>query len=893
MDGSIVQIRTARPDDFDRAASFFDGLSSESLYLRFFSAHRPTAEEIRRIALGQHPHTTAIVAVRDDEIVAIASSVAAADGQSAEVSFAVADRHQHLGLGTLLLEHLAVLARRDGIGRFTAVTLFDNALMQNVFRASGFDVHSTISDGVYEISMNLDLQPPFATAVAAREQHAEAESIRRLLNPRSVAVIGASNTEGSVGRALFENLRATGFTGRLRPVNPKAMVIQGVDAVASVTDIDEAIDLAVIAVPARVVPEVLDQCGQKGAHAAVIVTAGFAEADGDGRAKQHELVAIARGHGMRLVGPNCIGLANTDPDFNLNATFSPIGPTPGSVGFASQSGAMGIAALAHCEARGIGLSSFVSLGNKADVSSNDLLQYWETDPRTTVAALYLESFGNPQKFARIARRFTRTKPLVVIKAGRTEVGRAAAASHTAALSSNDDLTDALFAEAGITRVDTMAEFFDVIQYYVHQPLPAGRRIAVVGNSGGPGILAADACVAAGLDVPVLADDTLQRLSEACPQAIGRNPIDLIAAAQPDEYRGAIDAVLADDAVDAVVAIYTDPMVSDGAEIAEAIVAGSSASAKPVVASFLAAGVGPVLERGSAGSAIPVYDFPEAATRALGRAAALARVRRQPPGSPPDFDDLDADAVDDLITRRREARGSHWLTPPDLSAVLGSYGIPTVGLTPVTSAEEAAAAAEAVAAPVALKVQSDTIVHKTDVGGVILDLATPADVAAAFDAMKARLGSDMTGAVVQPMVDDGVEVIIGLLQDPTFGPVLMFGTGGTHAELWRDRAHALVPLTVQGAAQLVQRPRGAALLQGYRGAPPVALAALEELVLRMSELAVAHPSIAELELNPVIVTPTQCAVVDARCRVADPADREHPEWRRLPDHGRTEPESARP
>ncbi|MDH3753311.1 MAG: GNAT family N-acetyltransferase [Acidimicrobiia bacterium] len=886
-DGALVHLRLPRHDDMAAARSFFDGISAESSYFRFFSAHRPSDEELARHALAEHDRTTGLLAEIDGRIVAVASYVETAKGGSAEVAFAVDDMHQHRGIGTLLLEHLAAIARTVGITRFTAATLANNKKMLNVFRSSGFETQRSLDAGVWELELTLDVDAAATELIADREHVAEARSVKGILSPETIAVIGASGEEGSVGHALFKNLLNGGFRGAVFPINPRARSVLGVRAYASVLDVPDTIDLAVIAVPAPVVPKVLDESGQAGAHAAVVVTAGFAESGVDGAGAEAELVRIARQHGMRLVGPNCIGIVNTDPDVRMDATFSPVDPVRGSVGFASQSGAMGIAALAEAHRLGIGISSFVSLGNKADVSGNDLLQYWESDPATTVAALYLESFGNPQKFGRIVRRFSRTKPLVVMKSGRTDAGRRAASSHTAAMSSDDALAQALFSEAGIIRIDTLAEFFDVTRLLVHQPLPKGRRVAIVGNSGGPGILAADACVAAGLTVPQLAQETQDALRAVLPSiAAVSNPVDLIAGARGDEYEAALRLVLADDAVDAMIVIYTDPMISKATDICAAVTAAVAAGDdKPVAAVFLAADVGPLIDiESSTGKrrSVPVYEFPEAAAVALGRAAWLGAWRARPPGTMATLDGIDTRAAAAVVDGAIAAGGGAetWLDPEETTAVLAAYGIDVIRSVDVRSAAEAAAAATSLGTPVALKVTSPSILHKSDVGGVVLGIETPDEASTVYDDLTGRLGDAMTGAIVQPMASEGVEVIVGLLQDPTFGPVMMFGTGGTTAELWADRAHALVPVTEQRAAQLVGEPRGAALLHGYRGAAPADLAALEELVLRVSTLGEQLPGIAELDLNPVIAGPDGYAVVDARCRVAEPPSRDEPNVRRL-------------
>ena len=874
-DGTVMRLRTPTSDDLPAAREFFAELSPESLYFRFFSPHRPSDEELARYALGDHDRTTALAAEIDGKLVGLASAVVASNGKSAEVAFAVADLYHHRGIATLMLEHLAAMARAAGIFTFTAITLVGNRAMLDVFRRSGFDVKESLDVDVWDVEIALELDTKAEVSIAEREQTAEASSIAGVLSPATVAVVGASNTVGSVGHALFQNLLTGGYQGVLYPIHPAARSVQGVRAYTSVDETPDRIDLAVIAVPAQAVASVLDACGAAGAKAAVVITAGFAEAGVDGAEVEAELLAIARRHGMRLIGPNCIGIINSAPDIRLDATFSPIEPVAGPVGFASQSGAMGIAALAEAHARGIGISSFVSLGNKADVSGNDLLQYWQTDPSTEVAVLYLESFGNPEKFSRIARRFSQTKPLVVMKSGRTEAGRRAASSHTAAMSSDDELTETLFSETGIIRAQTMGELFDTTRLFVHQPLPTGRRVAIVGNSGGPGILAADACTAAGLEVPELAAATQKALDELLPPGAGlSNPVDLIAAARGDTYETALRLVLADDAVDAVLIIYTDPMVSEAADICAGVArALADGPPKPVVASFLAADVGavvPVTASDGTDRSVPVYDFPEDAAIALGHAAWLSEWRSRPPSHPPEFDDVDPAAAAKVIGRaladRDDGTGT-WLEPDEIEAVLASYGIALIRSIEVSDAAGAASAANELGGSVAMKALGPEILHKSDVGGVVLDIGAPEEAAAVYDRFLETFGETLSGAIVQPMAAPGPEIILGVLQEATFGPVVLFGTGGTTAELWGDTAHALVPVSSDRAATLVREPRGSALLFGYRGSEPSDVDALEDLVLRLSTLAAEHPTIAELDLNPVIVGASGYAIVDARCRVA--------------------------
>ncbi|MCL4116625.1 UNVERIFIED_CONTAM: hypothetical protein GTU68_028866 [Idotea baltica] len=673
----------------------------------------------------------------------------------------------------------------------------------------------------------------------------------------------------------MKNLLATGFAGAIYPVNLRATSVLGVPAYPSVAVLPVVPDLAIIAVPASAVRSVLTQCGEAGVGGVVIITAGFAESD-DAEA-EHELVDLARWYGMRIIGPNCIGIVNTADGVNVNATFSPAVPVKGKIGFASQSGALGIAALDTLRDLDLGISTFVSLGNKADVSGNDLLQYWHDDPETAVAALYLESFGNPRKFARIARQFCRTKPLIAVKSGRTASGRRAASSHTAALASNDVIADALFRDAGIIRVTTLAELFDVSRLLAMQPVPAGRRVAIVGNSGGPGILAADACEAAGLTVAPLSEATRTALGPMLLPGAGLdNPVDLIAAATPEHYERSVELLMADDDVDVLLVIYTDPMVSDAGDIAAAIGRATASSAKPVVANFLAADVGSTIGCGAT-ALIPVYQFPEAAAVALGHACRLGEWRaRATSNAPPAHDDVDLGAARRIIAAGCAHDDERWLAPAEVSALLSEWGVELIPTVEAATAGEARAAAERLGFPVAIKLLSDTITHKTDVGGVSLDLATGDAVVASFDDMSARLGADMRGVVVQAMACDGVEVIVGGLADPAFGPVVMVGAGGTTAELWQDRAVALAPLGRERAAALIAETKMHQLLAGYRGSEPADIDALTELLVRIGSLLEAHPEILELDLNPVIVSAAGVQAIDARCHVtAAGPPRPHP------------------
>jgi len=869
-DGGVVRLRPVRRADGLGLLELADRLPDQASYSRLFGSQQPRTEaDLEPVLDLDYRQRVSLVAELDSSIIAVGRYRWDENRRSAEVAFVVEDRHQTRGIGTILLEHLAAVARSNGIDRFHASTLWHNRKMLQVFANAGYQVHRSLDKGVWDIEFGLD--DSAAEVIMARERAAEAASVARVLAPSSVAVVGASRKPGSIGNILFRNIISAGFAGMVFPVNLKAGSVAGVKAFPNLSAIPDPVDLVVIVVPAEHVPAVIEEAGDVGAGAVVVVSAGFAETGAEGAEAQRHLVRIARDHGMRLVGPNCIGVINTADDVRLNATFGPDQPTKGPVGFASQSGALGLAILDVAHDLGLGLSSFVSVGNKADLSGNDLLQYWEQDPATEVALMYLESFGNPRKFGRIARRFCRTKPLVVVKSGRTEAGRRAASSHTAALASSDILADTLFRQAGIIRVKTLEELFDVARILVHQPLPAGRRVAVVGNSGGPGILAADACAGAGLEVPELRAETQAALRDVLAPGAGvSNPIDLIASGSADEYEAALNIVLADDAIDAALVIFTDATITDPARIVEALRNALAANAsKPMAACFLSGEVGhaiPATDADGHGQDIPVFPFPEAPAIALGHVARLSEWRQQPTGMIPELDGVDVELARERATRSLAAYPDGlWLPSDELADLLDAVGVGVVRPRKATSGYEATALAEQVGGAVALKVASETIQHKTDVGGVVLNVE-PGDVAREYEAMAARIGPAMNGALVQPMVESGVEVIIGAVDDPSFGPVVMFGLGGTATELFADRAFSIVPLTDIEAASLVRAPRSSALLFGHRGSEPVDVAALEELVLRISKLADSLPELAELDLNPVIARPDGAFVVDARARL---------------------------
>ncbi len=579
-----------------------------------------------------------------------------------------------------------------------------------------------------------------------------------------------------------------------------------------------------------------------------------------------------RHHGMRLIGPNCIGVVNTNPSIRMNATFAPTRPLPGRVGFASQSGGLGIALLARLEQIGLGLSTFVSTGNKADVSSNDLLQYWDEDPDTDVILLYLESFGNPSKFARLARRISAHKPVVALKSGRSPAGARGAQSHTAALAQPDVVVDELFRQAGVVRVDTLEALFETAVLFAHQPLPAGRRVAIVSNGGGPGILAADACMGAGLDVPELSTSMQSTLRTFTPPDAGlRNPVDLIASASAETYAKALKALLESDEIDAVLVLYVSPLVSRTEDIERAVLDAVRLTTKPLIACFSERRdpLGVLRGESNAAPVVPTFAFPEGAAGALGRAARLAEWRRHDPGTIPELENIDLNTARRLVEGAREfcPVGGGWLDGQAAFELMDCIGVPTAATALARDVEEAISAAEAFGYPVCLKAGSPELVHKVDAGGVRLDLDSKRAVRDAFDGMHALLGEAMGGALVQPMAPRGVEVIVGMTRDPLFGPLVLFGMGGSTAELLRDTALRIVPLTDVDVHDLVRSVRGSPLLFGYRGAAAIDVEALEQTILRIGRLAESIPEIAELDCNPVIASVQGCLAVDVKVRLA--------------------------
>lgn len=866
-DGSTAGVRLTTPEDLPAMRRFFDELSPNSRRLRFLAPARASDDLLRRLCDNSRPAdaATLIVCRRIDgepRIVGVGSYFATGE-RTAEVAFAVDDDFHGKGIATALLERLVMLGTQRDFDLFSATVLPENSEMLDVFRDSGFGVHSATDRAPVEVRISLTQTSASAAAADERDRRATIASLKAMVQPSSVAVIGVSRDESNLGRRIFHALITSGYKGKVYPVNPSAVEIDGHRCYASARNLPAGVELAVIAVPRDAVLSAVDDCATAGVRGVVVISAGFAEADTRGRELQTELVERVRSYGMRMVGPNCMGVINADPAVRLNASFAESLPPSGRIALASQSGGLGLAVLNLAASRQIGVSTFFSLGNKGDVSGNDILQYAESDPATSVVLLYLESFGNPRRFGQLARRVSRTKPIVVVKSGRTPAGHRAAASHTAGLAASELTVEGLFLQSGVIRADSIAEMFDVAVCLDAQPLPRGRRVAIVTNAGGPGILAADACTAAGLEVPA---------------EIGGapNPVDLIASAGADAYRDRIAALLASADIDAMIVIYTtiDSRQTSAitAAIADGVAAGrrrGGARDKPVLICTMASASAPFVQCDS--EIVPVYEFPEQAAAALGKAAAYAAWRSSPPGNYPPFDDLRLADARQLCRSVADARGNTWLTREELQRLLHAAGLRETPSVVAHSADEAAGLARVFGFPVVAKVASPKALHKTELGGVRLHLASDRAVRQAYDELtslaRGTLG-EIDGILIQPMLSGGTEVLVGLSQDERFGPLVAFGLGGVNVELFKDVAFRIAPLTDRDADEMMRSVRGHELLQGYRNQPAADLHALRDVILKLSYLGAQVPELQEIEFNPIIALPAGrgCQIVDVRARV---------------------------
>jgi acyl-CoA synthetase (NDP forming)/GNAT superfamily N-acetyltransferase len=877
-DGTTAEVREATPADEAALTAMYAAMSAEHRYLRFLGSGAMGPAAARRACRGSGPGHLALLAVLDGEVIGVAEHEPTGVPGEVEVAAAVADAHHHRGVATVLLEHLVSRAMDGGVRTFVADTLAYNHPMLEVFADMGMRVERHLAGEVIEVRIPLAEDETYLGAVAERERSADVHSLTPLFRPGSVAVVGVSRNAGTVGRAVLDNLLAGGFTGPVYPVNPKADEIAGLRCYPSVADLPQVPDLAVVAVPAAAVPQVAEQCGERGIRALLVVTSGLSGEPG------RALHDACRRHGIRMVGPNCLGIANTDPAIRMDATFGASTPAPGSAGVAVQSGGVGIAVLEHLSRIGVGISTFASLGDKFDVSGNDLLQWWSGDGVTTVGVLYLESFGNPRKFARTARRVTRELPVLTVSAGRSEAGQRAAASHTAAAATPQASREALFRQAGVIATGGLGELVATAALLSTQPLPAGHRLAIISNAGGAGVLAADACADVGLRVPPLPEDLVRRLTEVLPAGSATaNPVDTTAAASVPEFRAAMDLLLASRAVDALIVAIVPTALG---ELESALTGHPAVGRMPVAAVLLDQPESVRLLTGADGRRLPAYPDPAAAAAALAHAAGHAARLRQPAGTVPDLADVDRDAARALVADELAARpGGGWLAPDVASRLLSLYGIPMLPIRMAHSADEAAAIAHELAgvegpAAVVLKAYWPELVHKSDLGAVLLDLAGETAVRAGYRDLAARLGDRMTGVTVQPMGTPGLELLAGMVEDDVFGPLVVFGLGGTATDVLADRGARLTPLTDLDAAELVRSLRTAPLLMGYRGKPAVDVAAVEGVLVRLSQLADDLPDVAELDLNPLIARPDGVSVVDARVRV-QPRPRRHPYLRDLP------------
>jgi acyl-CoA synthetase (NDP forming)/GNAT superfamily N-acetyltransferase len=870
-DGRVVLVRVITPADADAVLTLHMRLSERDRYLRFFGSGKKILDTItRRITRADDTTHAAVGVFLGDRLVGVANYEALLGSTTAEVALVVDGTVQARGLGTLLLEHLASLARHRGMTRFVADVLAENRRMIQVFADAGlpYRISATGPERAVEISLTEDER--FAAAVDERDRVADVASLSHVLRPASIVVVGAGRRPGSVGHAVLRNLVDGGFTGRLTAVNPHAEEISGVPCRPSVAELPESFgtpELAVICLPAQAVPEAVEECGQDGIPAVVVISAGLSGTDLATR-----VLASVRRHGMRLVGPNCVGVVDTDPAVRMDATFTRGDIPSGHVGIVTQSGGVGIALIELLRQLGLGVSTMVSTGDKYDVSGNDMLLWWRQDPNTAAAVLYLESFGNPRKFGRLARALARTKPVLAVRSAESDVAQRAAASHTAAAATPVVTRDALFEQAGVIAVDTVSEVTDVLAALAWQPLPAGNRVAILSNAGGAGVLAADACVHNGLIVPRLGAATKAALAALLPpQASVDNPVDTTAAVDAATFGACLEVLLADDGIDAVLAAGVPTALADPVTATAAIARKGKKTVLVARPGQLASVTG-LGDEADPESATASFADPAAAAAALGRIATYARWRRQPVGTGAAPDGVwlaEAHAV--VREFLRAERDGGWLAPDKTMRLLDLFGIPTVRSIMATDAESAVAALRELGGPVATKVVAAGVLHKARAGGVVLNVASEEELRATVAGFRARFGDAVQGVLLQPMAASGRELIVGVDSDDTFGPLVVFGLGGTDTDLIADRVARLTPVSEVDAERMVDGLRCSAALFG--GDTPLPTSGLVDILRRVSLLAEAVPEVAELDLNPVVVRDDGCQVLDARVRLVprEPAD----------------------
>ncbi|MEA2380844.1 MAG: hypothetical protein QOH72_815 [Solirubrobacteraceae bacterium] len=867
-DGSALRLRSPRPEDEGAIKAFFDALAPESRYKRFHGAGR-TDTVSRDYAHADGDTRVSLLARLGDRVVAVAGYDRLNEPGVAEVAFAVADDMQGRGLATRMLEQLAEVGGERGMRRFDAEVLADNRAMLGVFSSAGFDVRRETAYG--EAHLELDIRPSerFEERMAQRHHRAAVASLRPVLAPTSIAVVGASAREGSLGAELLRRIVAGGFVGVASAVSRSAGVVSSMRAVPSTRDLPDPPELAIVSVPAAEVLAAVTEAADAGARGVLVVSAGFSDTDEpEGRVREEALLEAVRARGVRLVGPNSLGLVNSDPDVALHGLLGDVQARPGGLALSSQSGALGLALLGHAAARRLGIAAFVSLGNRADVSTNDLLEYWADDPRCTVLALYVESFGNPRRFSQVSRRVSRLKPILAVKGNRGQMP-ANAESHTASALGDEAAVDALLRQAGVLRVESTEALFDAAELFERQPLPLKRSVGIVTNSGGLGRIASDACTTRRLDLAVPGADTIARLAAALPNADRiKNPVDLGVRAPLADYLTAVEALLEDDGVDAVIVVHAGRSGLERPQGLEALEVATAGADKPVLACIVGPdGRLPERERWT----VPNYRFPEAAVRALALAADRRDWLSRPLGQRPDYDDVDAERAQAIAAAALEAGGGGWLEREQAAELLETHGVPLPPTVHCDAGEEAVAAAARLGGPIALRADFPPPARAGDVDAVLLGLEGGAAVRAGWEELERRVlasGREWGGALVQPLVAAGADVLVGAVADPDLGPVVGVGMGGRQAGLAGDVAFALVPLTDVEVDELLDSSSGVRTwLEGTRGAAPLDRPALREVVLRFALLLEHVPEIAEVDLNPVRVMASGATVLDLRVRVA--------------------------
>ena len=870
-DGRVVVVRPLRADDAAGLEALWRRLDAPARRRFTDLAHLP-ADRAGDVALPRPGHAAGIVATAAAGPAGQVAGVARYErtaGDTARFLVFVDAFWRRAGLGTLLLRRLAEAARHAGVRRLAGDVPRGDAAILGLLEELGLEYQEQVTAATVHASFAVQETDAYLDAVLADQRAAARAALGPFLRPGSIALVGASDKPGSVGGLLLANLLQSGFAGPVYPVNPRHQVIQGMTCYPDLPSCPGPPDLVLVAVPAPVVAGVVGQAGALGVRAVCVISAGFAEIGEQGRVLQDELRRRARAAGVRLIGPNCMGLLSGGPDPRFNATFSPVFPPPGRLAFVTQFGGLGLAALALLAGPSVGVSGFVSVGNTADLAPNDLLLYWDEDPGTDVVLAYLESVPDPRRFARIARRISRHKPIVAVKAGRTGAGRRAASSHTAAMAAGETAVEALFHQAGVIRAGTLEEMFDIAAVMSTQPAPAGRRVAVLTNGGGPGILVADACEAAGLLVPELSDDTQAALRAGLPpQASTKNPVDVVASATAEQYGHALRLLGAAEEIDAIITVYIPPFVTAAGDVAREITAAAAAlPAKPVIAVFMTAGPAPA-SLSSAG--IPAFTYPEQAAAALGQIARWAEWRARPAGhvvTPPGIDARRGRALVGKVLASQPGGG--WASAEAAAQLLAAYGIPAARSRLVRTPAQAAAAQAELGGPVVVKIAA--AIHKSDVGGVALGISTPQAASQAVTAIRAALAEaglaeQAREFLVQEQIGDGVEMIVGVTHDPAFGPLVLAGLGGTIVEVLGDVAVRITPLSNTDVDEMLRSLRSYRLLTGYRQSPPLDVAAFAELLHRVSAMVEDIPEIAELDLNPVFVRQHGAVVADVRIRL---------------------------